>query len=177
MLLTLDDIFPMDIWGIIFGYMAESPYSLNYEACYGSGWEMNIFLDACAEGNVQVVDFVYRQFDRIDIQGQGDDAFLIASTNRYIDIMKYLIERGTNIFVSRNFAYKHACSNGHLDVIKLLNQNGVNVLKKRYAMKVAFECDQQKVIRYLNKQGVPLDAIFEYSKEESDSDRESDGES
>jgi len=166
---SLDEFFCIDIWGIIFEYMIQTkhPWKLYFEP--EPSLEFDLFLDACQEGSVEIVDFLMRKLD-IDVARIGDEAFLTASTNRNLDVMKFLIKHGAKISKIKIFAYRYACTKGHIDVMKFLTQNDISLLQKRFAIRMAYDCNQQKVIRYLNKQGIPLDAIFEDSDDETDID-------
>ena len=163
---TLDDMFCIDIWVIILEYMTVGEIPSPFQWDGEERQEDNLFLEACEEGNVEVVDFLTRKTD-VHIRGCRDMAFVIASYNRHFEVMRYLIDLGADVSMCDNYAYQNACSHGHLDVVKFLNENGVDVLEEKYFIQDAFACNQQKVIRYLNGRGVSLDTIFDYSESES----------
>jgi len=72
------------------------------------------------------------------IHSENDYAFLGASSNRYIDVVKYLVELTPNEELKENMvhsdndcAFRLASTNGHIEVIKYLLELTPNTEKKK----------------------------------------------
>ena len=77
-----------------------------------------------------------------------------------LDLVKYLIEAGTNINVKDMFnktALMWASQGGHIDIVKLLIESGANMnIKDKYgetALIIAYKHDRQKIVDLLKNYG------------------------
>lgn len=61
-----------------------------------------------------------------DVNGDGCP-LILSSNNGHIDVVKYLIEHGADVKVGDNFALMCAVDNGHIDVVKYLIEHGSDV--------------------------------------------------
>lgn len=80
--------------------------------------------------------------------------FVLACTNKYLEVAKYLFSKfpSINIHTNNEYAFRLACACGYLDIVKYLcSLDGkINIFAERmYAFKMACEKDYLDVIKYL----------------------------
>jgi ankyrin repeat protein len=61
-----------------------------------------------------------------------DNTLKTAAWNWHLDIVKLLVEQGTDIHAQDDYALKWSASNGHLNVVKYLVEQGSNIYIKNY---------------------------------------------
>lgn len=86
----------------------------------------NIYLTACSNGNVAVVEYLLdHDFYEIDEASQDDKtALMIAVQSERAEVVKYLIDNGANVQavdVNGNTAYDYAIEKQNEEIIDLLN--------------------------------------------------------
>ena len=73
-----------------------------------------------------------------------------ASIYGHLDIVKYLVEHGSNIHANNDYALRWASYNGYLDVVKYLVEHGANIhAKNDEALRDADERNHFNVFNYL----------------------------
>jgi ankyrin repeat protein len=73
-----------------------------------------------------------------------------AAIHGHLEIIKYLIEHGTNIHANNDVALRFAAANGYLEVVKYLHQNGADIATDdNLALIWAAENGHREVVKYL----------------------------
>ena len=79
-----------------------------------------------------------------------DKKFISASENRYLNVVKYLLQSGADIHDADDLALQKAARNGHLNVVKYLVQQGADInADYNYTLRYAAENGHLKVVKYL----------------------------
>lgn len=123
--------------------------------------EIQKLLDDCADGNLNAVkqlgdvDFnVKDTLERVPVS--------IAAFNGHTELVKYLYEKGADINQTTllcSGALAEASRNGYLELVKFLYPLSTKGIRQR-ALGVAVEHNHQKVVHYLLKKGVDVNAII-----------------
>ena len=84
---------------------------------------LNKFYEFCVEGNLDEIKKIYLNIE--DIKSQDNRVFRFACRNGYLEVVKYLIDKGLTLEDIRsidNLALRWASRNGHLEVVKYLEE-------------------------------------------------------
>ena len=88
----------------------------------------------------------------------------MAIYNGHLNVVKYLVENGTNIHIYNNYGLRGASKNGHLDVVKHLVENGANVqVWVDASLRLASINGHLDVVKYLVENGANIQAENDYS--------------
>lgn len=103
---------------------------------------------AAQEGELNLVEEAVK--NGADVNRYGT-ALVDASNYGYLEIVKYLVEQGTNIHIYDELALRAASASGHLNVVKYLVSQGADISAKNdAALKWAKEEGQLDVVNYLS---------------------------
>ena len=73
-----------------------------------------------------------------------------ASQKGHLEVVKFLVEKGTNIHDENDFNVRWASRNGHLDVVKYLVEKGANIhAKNNEALRLASYNGRSDVVNFL----------------------------
>lgn len=80
------------------------------------------FSDACANGHLEVAEWLLQVKPDINISASNEDAFRMSCINGHLNVAKWLLQRKPDIDIAAidGFAFNGACSRRHLDVVKWL---------------------------------------------------------
>ncbi|PVU88970.1 hypothetical protein BB559_005283 [Furculomyces boomerangus] len=82
-----------------------------------------------------------------------------ASSNGYLDIVKYLVKSGVNIHENNEIALKEASENGYLDVVKYLVEKGADIhADQDWALGMASKSGYLDIVEYLVEKGAKVQA-------------------
>ena len=94
---------------------------------------------------------------KVDVCVQDDQALREACSSGYINIVKYLIQNGSNLQNEKNNPLTYACRDGCLEIVKYLVDKGVNIhFNNDIALKYAFHNDHSKIVKYLVSKGADI---------------------
>jgi hypothetical protein len=88
-------------------------------------------------------------------------AFRWACKNSHLEVVKYLVEKGADIHAHNNETLIDACDNGHLEMVKYLLDTGANNINS--ALRWACGKGHLEVIKYLVEMGADLHANEEFA--------------
>ena len=88
-----------------------------------------------------------------DFEIKDKEACLMwAAENDYLDVLKYLVERGADIHTQYDYALRWAAGKRHLDVVKYLVENGANIhANNNYALRAAEKYGHTEIFGYLQE--------------------------
>ena len=93
-----------------------------------------------------------------------DDSLGWGSRNRYLGVVKYLVEQGADIRSDDDDALRSASFDGHLEVVKYLVRLGADVrANDDYALKWSSTYGHLEVVKYLVEQGANVRAEDDYA--------------
>lgn len=120
--------------------------------------EQDYFLGAVSTGSLEIV----RRISTENIAlVHTPTALSLACTSGHLEIVKYLHEKGNNIFCSQESAAVTACFAGHFDVAHYLYSNGVDVNQKNTYGNVglfyASQLGHLEMVQYLCSLGADID--------------------
>jgi len=76
-----------------------------------------------------------------------------------LDVVKYLVENGVDIYANNYLAFRRSAENGHLDVVKYLVENGANDdYALNYALRWSAENGHLDIVKYLVEKGADIHA-------------------
>lgn len=84
------------------------------------------FFKLCGFGNLNVIKYMVNTH-KIDIYSVRDNGLRIAATKGYLDVVKFLFDKGADIHNDNDKALRNAASNGNLKVVEFLLENGADV--------------------------------------------------
>lgn len=110
-------------------------------------------LHACLTGNLNLI----QEMTLTDVN--TEQALIYASQNGHLEIIKHLVENGSDIHVQEDKAVRMASSNGHLEVVKYLIEKGADIhARNNDALKWAAIKNHFKIVKYLIEQGADIHA-------------------
>jgi ankyrin repeat protein len=86
----------------------------------------------------------------VNIHAEDEYALRWASTDGFIDSVKYLIANGANLHAKNDEALRRASKYGHREIVKYLIQNGADIhAKNDEALKAALKRNHIEIVNYL----------------------------
>ena len=87
------------------------------------------------------------------------NALLFAVSNGYLEIVKYLVNRGMDITITDNIAVRWAAEHGHLDIVKYLIAQGADIhARDEEPLRWAAARGHLETVKYLVEQGADIHA-------------------
>lgn len=126
-----DEIFEKIYEGDLQTVLKEWP-NLEKVKNYTSWWKINAINHAAHYGHLHIVKYFVEVFN-IDLTNSvhrhGETTLIYASSSKKdtLEIIKYLYEKGVDIFANKNLALCWACSKGHLQTVKFLVEHGADI--------------------------------------------------
>jgi ankyrin repeat protein len=115
-----------------------------------------VFKHACSNGFFEIAEHLVKE---VDIEMNDNVCLINASSKGYIDIIKMLIDNGTNISSKNNLSFRSACAYGNLDIAKLLLEKGAKIHSKNdYAIRWASYYGHYEVVKFLVEMGANINA-------------------
>ena len=115
-----------------------------------------IFEYACLSGGLNIIRNIFRYENTTNILNSG---LVATSKNGYLQVIKYLIEKGANIHAGDDYALKWACENGHMNVAKFLVENGANIhVGNNHGLVRACKYGHMNIVKILVEKGVNIHA-------------------
>jgi len=99
-------------------------------------------VEACKKGNLKKVKKLIGK-----IHANEEKALIWAADFGYLEVVKYLVEKGADVHILDDMPLRRAAAGGHLEIIKYLIENGANI-----------HAGDDEALRWLVGDG-PLDAI------------------
>uniref|UniRef100_A0A6G6AAB1 Ankyrin repeat-containing protein n=1 Tax=Borely moumouvirus TaxID=2712067 RepID=A0A6G6AAB1_9VIRU len=104
--------------------------------------------EASKDGNIDIIknlldsnkftDYIY------------DQCVIILAKNGYLEIIKYFVSIGVDIYFDNNKIYRSAIKNGRLNIVKYLIENGLNIdLQDDNSVYVSVKNGHLSVVKYL----------------------------
>ena len=122
----------------------------------------NIFYGYVESNNLTAV----KNCTDFDVTEDDNRAIRLAAMNGYIDMAKYLIERGADIKDGNNHSLQLACLYDQLDMVKFLISKGADVCdKKNTALVWSCASKNWAIVEYLVYSGAPLNLVPEQHQE------------
>ena len=115
-----------------------------------------LLLQAAAEGEISVVKHLVEK-ERLDINFGNGAILRSAIIHGYLETVKYLIEKGSDIFAPS--IVKVAVENGHLEIVKVLLKSGIDIhLQGDNVLNYASYYGYLDIVKYLIQQGADVHA-------------------
>ena len=92
---------------------------------------------------------------------------MYAANNGYLEIVKYLIDKGADIDNENrggDTALVYASENGHFDVVKYLIEKGSDVIKHSNALWYASKNCHKEIVKLLIDSGADINKEYGYDK-------------
>ena len=89
-----------------------------------------------------------------DVHARNDCALSLASEEGHLEIVKYLIDEGADIHTNYCEALRFASQRGHLDIVRLLIDEGANI--RNQALNLASKYGHLEVVRFLIEEGANI---------------------
>lgn len=125
--------------------------------------------DACAEGQLTVVIEIIEKDPTMVSRGYNGLSHLpheCAAEEGHLEIVKYLVSKGCDIFSDNFYALQSAAYEGHLDVVKYLVSIGGDVtVANSYPIRWASGNGHLEVVKYLLSVGADLTDADNYAFE------------
>lgn len=126
-----------------------------------SGAKMSLtdLFEACKEGDLARVKSIVEPCPSLVLEEDEGcyNAHDLAVQFGHFDILKYLVDKGADIFVGRDFAVRSACGYGHLKIVKYLVSIGADITAdKNYAIEWASMEGNMEVVKYLISMGATI---------------------
>ena len=83
------------------------------------------FKYACKYGYLNKLEYLWQKYTNIN----KNELLEIACTNNRLEIVKWLMSMGADIFSNQQKGFINACENGHLNIVKLLLDHGCNIIQ------------------------------------------------
>ena len=94
----------------------------------------------------------------------NDKAYINATINGHLDVVRYLVDHGANIHAKDDNSLRWASENGHLDVVKYLVEHGANVNGlDDQALRWASNNGKIEIVKYLVDHGANVHALYDYA--------------
>ncbi|QGR53618.1 ankyrin repeat-containing protein [Moumouvirus maliensis] len=79
-----------------------------------------------------------------------DQCVIILAKNGYLEIIKYFVSIGVDIYFDNNKIYRSAIKNGRLNIVKYLIENGMNInLQDENSLYLSVKNGHLSVVKYL----------------------------
>ena len=107
---------------------------------------------ACLYGQLEVVRYLSEHYNV-----NNNNSVVIASSNGYIEIVKYLVENGADIHIFNNFALIQSSRYGYIEIVKYLVENGADIYAaNNFALRLASKEGHIEVVKYLVENGANI---------------------
>ena len=108
---------------------------------------MTSLRDACEDGDFETFKYLVESCVDVEVDCEYIN---IAAEYGYINIVKYLVERGTNIHACNNYPIRYSAMNGHFEVFKYLAECGADVhTYHEFPLCLATDYGHLEIVKYL----------------------------
>ena len=95
----------------------------------------------------------------IEAGAENDCALRCSAEKGYLEVVKYLIEKGSDIHAENDYALRYSAMNGHLEVVKYLIEVGADIHALiDYALTLSANNGHLEVVKYLIEAGADVHA-------------------
>lgn len=107
----------------------------------------NSFKSAVIHNEIQIVkSMTNNRRIRVD----KDEGLCIASESGHLDLVKYFVSIGSNVWTNENYPFRSAAQNGHLKVVQYLASVGADTsAKNHHAFRCARENGHVDVLKFI----------------------------
>ena len=96
----------------------------------------------------------------------NEQALFCACNKGHLEIVKRLIENGTDIHAGNEYAIRWASHYGHLEVVKFLLEKGADIhANNDEALRMALGSDHLEVVKYLLEKGADINYALRFASE------------
>ncbi|BCS82912.1 putative ankyrin repeat protein [Cotonvirus japonicus] len=162
---------PWELWVMIANFSDECDYNLfftnkKFFSLVGHyKFDLSVVEFAVKQGNLDIIKYILKlkheknnligskRFDKIGLQ----KCLEISCKQEHLDVVKFLVEQGTNIQAKDNCAIRLASENGHCNVIKFLVERGADIqANDNHAVRWASRNGHLEVVKFLVENGAQL---------------------
>ena len=94
----------------------------------------------------------------------NNNRLMVAAKEGNIDIVRFMIKKGSNIHANNDQALLWASKYGHTEIVKLLIKEGANIhVVSDYALRLASENGHTDTVKLLLENGADIHAVTDYA--------------